>query len=158
MRKKCRRVSHIEKKGKDSDSLRPFSSRRFMGVSTILSFYGKVGYYSRKWVRFTFDFDNSEIQNSLLCCRVFSAVESADSVPPSTLGQNSRNEKYIQTSVTGRSLHHLTKFVTRRLQEVISIPCSIGLVLTTHHMMSTTIILWIGKFGLWILPLSYLEG
>ncbi len=40
-------------------------------------------------------------------------------VPLSILLQNSRNEKYIQTSLTGRNLHHLTEFVTRRLQEVI---------------------------------------
>jgi hypothetical protein len=28
------------------------------------------------------------------------------------------NEKYIQTSITGRSLHHLKEFVTRCFQEV----------------------------------------
>jgi hypothetical protein len=45
-------------------------------------------------------------------------MEIADSVL-SILLQNSRNEKHIQTSVTGRSLHYLTEFVTRRLQEVM---------------------------------------
>jgi hypothetical protein len=40
-----------------------------------------------------------------------------DIMPISALGQNSRNEKHIQTSITGRSLHRLTEFVTRRLQE-----------------------------------------
>jgi hypothetical protein len=38
-------------------------------------------------------------------------------VPNSAPGRNSRNEKYIQTLVTGRNLPHLTEFVTRRLQE-----------------------------------------
>jgi hypothetical protein len=31
--------------------------------------------------------------------------------------QNSRNERYIQTSITDRSLRHLTEFVARRFQE-----------------------------------------
>ena len=53
-RKKCRRVSHKRKKGKEFwfvEAILP--SRRFKGASTILSLYGKIGYYSRKWVKFT---------------------------------------------------------------------------------------------------------
>ena len=48
-----------------------------------------------------------------------SKVHIPDNVPLYAPGQNSRNEKYIQTSVTGRSLHHLTEFITRRLQEEV---------------------------------------
>jgi hypothetical protein len=49
--------------------------------------------------------------------RQFGDLKMIEIVPISAPGRNSRNKKYIKTSVTGRSLHHLTEFVTRRLQE-----------------------------------------
>jgi len=38
-------------------------------------------------------------------------------VPLSAIRQNSRNGKYIRTSIADRNLQHLSKFVTRKLQE-----------------------------------------
>jgi hypothetical protein len=42
-------------------------------------------------------------------------------VPISTLGQKSRNEKHIRTSITERNIHLLSKSVTSNLQEVFLI-------------------------------------
>ncbi len=49
----------------------------------------------------------------------FIVLSVAEIVPISAPGQNSRNEKNIRTSITDRSLHHLSKSVTRRVQEEV---------------------------------------
>jgi len=38
-------------------------------------------------------------------------------VPLSAVGQNSRKEKYVKTSIIDRNLYHLLKSVIRRVQE-----------------------------------------
>ena len=46
-------------------------------------------------------------------------LKSVTIVPISAPSQNSRNEKYIQTSIANCNLHHLTKNVARRVQEEV---------------------------------------
>ncbi len=55
-----------------------------------------------------------ESHNMLGCVQAFNGFEY---VPISAPGQNSRNEKNIRTSITDRSLHLLSKSVTRRVRE-----------------------------------------
>ena len=41
-------------------------------------------------------------------------------MPLSALRQNSRDKKYIRTSIADRNLQNLSKFITRKLQEEVN--------------------------------------
>jgi len=52
-----------------------------------------------------------------LAAILFPAVRCAEFVPLYSLGQNSRNEKYIPTSIANWNLHFLTKSFNRGFQQ-----------------------------------------
>jgi hypothetical protein len=51
----------------------------------------------------------------------FSVIKSETIVPLYALGQNSKNEKYMQTSIANWNLHRLRKSFNRRLQEAMAL-------------------------------------
>jgi hypothetical protein len=57
---------------------------------------------------------------------VFQTWQCFVNLPLYSLGQNSRNEKYIHASITGWNLHLLENYIVRRVQEEAVAPRRIG--------------------------------